>query len=91
MERERKIKLATSLCVCLLFALVLVVVGQVVSIVTLRRKQARLSEELEKLNGEQTTMEELVAWRESNRYVEQYAREVLGMTKPQEEEEENEG
>lgn len=81
MERERKIKIVTSLCVCLLFALVLIAIGQIVSIVTLKNKQASLNEELERLEGEQSTVEELIAWRESPRYVEQYARDVLGMTK----------
>ena len=81
MERERKIKLITSLCVVLLCALVLIVIGQVVSIVTLKNKQASLNEELDRVNGEKSTVEELIAWRESPRYVEQYARDVLGMTK----------
>ena len=87
MERERKIKIATSLCVCLFCALLLVVIGQIVSIATLKKKEAALRAELDALSGDRNTVEELIAYRESDLYIEQVAREIYGMTKAESEEE----
>ena len=88
MERETRIKLWTAAAVCVAFVLVLVIVGQIVSIATLNRKKRALMEEREKLSGSQSTMEEIIAYRETDRYVEQMAREYLNMTKEDEESEE---
>lgn len=81
MDRERKIKLWTSIAVCLLFVLLLVVVGQIVSIATLKAKQQQLLEEQEKLQKDRGTIAEIIEYRESDRYVEQIAREYYNMKK----------
>ena len=88
MDRERSIRLWTSVAVCVIFALLLILIGQIVSFAALKSKEKQLLREQEKLQSEQSTMEEIIAYRESDRYVEQIAREYYHMVKEEKEEDE---
>ena len=83
-QLKRRIQIITAVAVCVLAALILTLIGQWMSLIQLRSNQAALQAELDKLDQTATGIEAEIAYKESEQYVEQYAREELGMTKPDE-------
>ena len=84
-EFKKRVQIITAVCIVVLLAAIIIVVGQLVSMISLNNKEAALQEELRKTKIERTLMEEELEYRQSLSYAEQYAREVLGRVKPGEE------
>ena len=74
-----RIKLITSVAVALLVLLAAFICFQLISLRNLRDTEARLERELEVLKRQTQTLEEEIEYRNSRTFIEQYAREKLGL------------
>jgi len=84
-EFKRKIQIITAVCILVFLSGVIILVGQLVSMATLNSKKAALLAQIEKNDKELTLLEQELEYRKSANYIEQYAREIEGMTKEGEE------
>ena len=74
-----RVKLLTSAAVAILVLLLAFIFFQAISLRNLRETEDRLQRELEVLKREAQTLEEEIEYRDSRTYIEQYAREKLGL------------
>lgn len=74
-----RIKLITAIAVAVLVLLAGFIIFQLISLRNLRDAEARLQRELDVLSHEAQTLEEEIEYRNSRTYIEQYAREHLGL------------
>ena len=80
-----KIKFITACATIFLFALVVLSFGLYIHANQLAAKSASLDEKIEELSITQISLEEGIKTRSSDAYIEQQAREQLGMIKEDEE------
>ena len=78
---KRKIVITTVLAVLLVFVLVVLLIFQYVSFWNLKHKQNALNEQLQQLQTEKALYEAEYEYKNSDEYIEDYAREVLGWGK----------
>ncbi len=74
-----RVKLITSAAVAILVLLLAFIFFQAISLRNLRETEDRLQRELEVLKREAQTLEEEIEYRDSRTFIEQYAREKLGL------------
>ncbi len=82
--RTRKIQGIVVLAVTLAFCLILMTAMQFVSIGIEKTKQRKLETELALIQEKIENIEDAIAYRESMLYVEQYARDELGLSREDE-------
>lgn len=80
-EFRKRVQLITAISIVVILAAVLILIGQIISVVSLRNKKAALENELNTAQKQHILMEQELEYRESLKYVEQYAREELGLEK----------
>lgn|GEM_PF-3367957 len=84
-EFKKRVQIITAVCVLVLLSGAIILIGQLISMATLSNKKAALEAEIEKNNKEITLLEQELKYRESESYIEQYAREIEDMKKSDEE------
>lgn len=75
----RLVKLITVCATCLLFCLVCVVIGQSIKLNNLKKQEKDLDAQISALAVQQQTLNEGIDYRGKNAYLEEQARERLGM------------
>ena len=84
-EFKKKIQIITAICIVIFLALVIIFTGQIISIIALNNKKEALQAAIYKQEKDRIVVEQELEYRESTNFVEQYAREVLGLVKADEE------
>ena len=84
-KAQRLVKLVTILATIFLFLLIVLSVGLYVHASQLSAKSASLDKKIEELSITQISLEEGIKTRSSDAYIEQQAREQLGLIKDDEE------
>ena len=74
-----KVRAITVFAVVLVLSLVLYILVQLITLSNLNASKNRLSKEFDTLNEQAQTLEEEIEYRNSRTYIEQYARENLGL------------
>lgn len=80
-EFKKRIQIITAISIVVLLTAAIILIGQVISIISLNNKKAALQAELNTYQKEHILIEQELEYRESAKYAEQYAREVLGLVK----------
>ena len=80
-QLKKRVQIVTALAVCILFTLIIALVGQLISLAQLQSVNNRLLAEKAHLENSYQTMTEEIAYKQSELYAEQYAREKLGLIK----------
>jgi len=75
---KRRIQIITAIAIVVVLAAVFILIGQFVSIISVNNKKDALAQELNRAEQERILFEQELEYRESAKYAEQYAREVLG-------------
>lgn len=84
MKKEKTVKLISVICAILMFALICVLVFQFVKIGNLKKKEKELNNHLNSLEQQIIDYTNENNYLQSNEYLEDYAREVLGWGKENE-------
>ena len=80
-KAKRNIIITTVIAVLLVFTLLIILIFQYVNYWNLRNKEHALQEQLLQLQNEHALYEAEYAYKSSDDYIEDYAREVLGYGK----------
>lgn len=74
-----RVKAITAIAVTILISLLLYILIQFITLSNLNASKQRLASELAAVENQAQTIEEEIAYRNSRTYIEQYARENLGL------------
>ncbi len=80
-QLRRRVQVFTVLAVCLLFALIIALAGQLITLGQLRATESRLEREKQAILLSTDSLEAEISRKQSQLYAEQYARERLGLIK----------
>jgi len=75
-EFKRRVQIITAVCVLVLLSGLVILVGQLISMANLNSKKVALTAKSEELNKEIKLLEQELEYRQSAKYLEQYAREI---------------
>ena len=82
---EKKLRRIVQLCavaaVVVIFAAAIILARQMTYLSELNTKKKLLEQQLANIQQQQQSLESTIAYKNSTEYIEQYAREVLGLSK----------